>query len=292
MNKNIKNLFTEDVQKILTDESLTAIENDFNEKVNLNVETALLEQDELYAEKLKVLIGAIDKDHTTKLKRLVEALDKSSASKFMKIVKLYERDSKKDFVKFKKSLVDSVSSYLEEYLCETVGKADIAQAVKNTSAYNVLENMRKVLAVDSVMMKESVQEAVIDGKQQIDTLKEENAELKKQFKALYEQNQKAEVATLLESKISKFPEGKKGFIKKALEDKSLKFIQENFDYTVRLFDKQEKSKLQTLKEDALQKRTVRPDVVPFQKTEKVIEEKVNNGISGYLDTLSKTKGFK
>lgn len=290
MNKNLKNLFSEDVQKILTDESLAAIESAFNEKVQINVEAALLEQDDMYAEKLKVLIGAIDKDHTTKLKRLVEALDKSSAAKFVKIVKLYERDSKKDFVKFKKRLVESISSYLEEYLSETVGKQEIAKAVKNTSAYNVLENMRKVLAVDSVMMKESVQEAVIDGKNQIDLLKQENAELKKQFKALYEQNQRTEVAALLESKVSKFPEAKKNFIKKALEDKSAKFINENFDYAVRLFDKQEKSKLQILKEDALEKRVVKPDFVQPQKTEKVVEEKVNKNISGYLDVLNKTKG--
>jgi hypothetical protein len=294
MKKNLKNLFTEDVQKVLTDETLTAIEEAFDSKVNISVEAALLEQDEIYASKLETLIDAIDKDHTKKMKTLVEAVDKSNASKFVKIVKLYEKDSKVSAKKFKNALVESISAYLEEYLEESINKDDIAQAVKNKTAFNVLKNLQKVLAVDSIMMKESVQEAVIDGADKISKLEQENAELKKQFKALYEQNQRTEVISLIESKTSKFSESKKGFIKKALADKSVKFIEENFDYTVRLFDKQEKSKLQTLKEEAISKREVKPDFVPVQKNEKVIEEQVNNNDlkKGYLDVLSRGKGQK
>jgi hypothetical protein len=296
MKKNLKNLFTEDVQKVLTDETLTAIEEAFNEKVDLNVESALLEQDEIYAGKLKTLIDTIDKDHTKKMKRLIEAVDKSNASKLVKIVKLYERDSKVDAKRFKKTLIESISTYLDEYLKESINAEDFSQAVKNKTAFNVLKNLQKVLAVDSAMIKESVQEAVIDGADQIATLKKENVELKKQFKSLYEQNQRTEVGSLLESKVSKFPESKKNFVKKALGDKSVKFIEENFDYTVRLFDKQEKSKLQTLKEEAISKREVKPDFVPQPKIQKVVEEKVNNTNSNlkndYLAALSRGKGQK
>ena len=294
MKKNLKNMFTEDVQKVLTEETLTAIEEAFNDKVKLSVEAALLEQDEIYANKLQTLLDTLDKDRAKKLKRVVEAVDKANASKLVKIVKMYERASKVDAKKFKKTLVESISAYLDEFLKESIDQNDIKQAVKNKSAYKVLENLRQVFSVDYVMMKESVQEAVIDGKNQIDELKKENEELKKQFKALYEQNQKTEVAALLESKVSKFSEAKKGFIKKALGDKSVKFIEENFDYTVRLFDKQEKSKLQTLKEEALNNREHKPDVLPTPKTEKVIEEKVNNNTlkQDYLAALSRGKGQK
>lgn len=294
MNKNLKNLFTEDVQKVLTDETLNAIEGAFNDKVKLTVESALLEQDEVYASKLETLLNTLDKDRAKKLKIVVEAVDKSNASKLVKIVKMYERESKVDAKKFKKSLIESVSAYLDEFLKESVNHEDLAQAVKNKSAFKVLKNLQKVLAVDSVMMKESMQEAVIDGGDKISKLERENKELKTQFKALYEQNQKTEVGSLLESKISKFPESKKGFLKRALSDKSVKFIEENFDYTVRLFDKQEKSKLQTLKEDAINKREVKPDFVSAPKKEKVIEEKVNNNSlnQDYLNVLSRGKGTK
>jgi hypothetical protein len=289
----IKNLFTEDVQKILTEDSLNAIQEAFDAKVELNVETALQQQDDLYAEKLQTLITTIDKDHTAKMKRLVEAVDSNNASKLVKIVKLYERDSKRDAKKFKKQIVESVSAYLEEYLNEAVNAKDIAQAVKNKTAFNVLENLRNVLAVDSVMMKESVKDAVLDGKAQIDKLTQERNELASQFKALYEANQKTEVNMLLESKTSKLPEAKKNFIRKALEGKSAKFINENFDYTLRLFEKQEKEKLVTLKEQAINNRAVKPDVVPQQK---IVEEKVNNNNDThgdmYVDVLSKSWASK
>jgi hypothetical protein len=95
----------------------------------------------------------------------------------------------------------------------------------------------------------------------------------------------------LEAKTSKLPETKKNFLRKALQDKSLKFIEENFDYTLRLFEKQETSKLKVLKEEALQSRTVKPDVAPIQK---VVAEKVNNNDlqNDYLTALSRGKGIK
>ena len=292
MKKNLKNLFTEEVQKILSEDSLNAIEQAFNDKVQVSVDAELLEQDDVYSEKLQILINRLDLDRARKMKKLVEAVDKSNASKLVKIVKLYERQHNVDARKFKKLLVESISAYLDDYIGEALKSEDFSQAVKNRTAYTVLENLRKTLAVDSMLMKESVQEAVIDGKSKITELQKENAELKKQFKALYEQNQKSEVSVMLESKVSKFPETKKNFVKNALKDKSLKFIEENFDYAVRLFDKQEKSKLQTLKEDAMNKRQVKPDFVAPEKSEKVVTESVNNLTSEYLKVLSRSKGEK
>ena len=294
MKKNLKNLFTEDVQKVLTDETLTAIEEAFNDKVSMSVEAALLEQDDIYAEKLETLVNTLDTDRAKKLKKVVEAVDKSNASKLVKIVKMYERDSKVEAKKFKKVMVESISAYLDEFLKESVNQQDLAQAVKNKTAFNVLENLQKVLGVDTSVMNPEVQAAVVDGKTQLTKLQKENAELKKQFKLLYEQNQKTEVISLLESRVSKFSESKKGFLRKALSDKSVKFIEENFDYTARLFDKQEKSKLQTLKEDAINKREFKPDFISTHKKEKVIEEKVNNNslMNDYLNVMSRGKGVK
>ncbi len=291
MKKNLKNLFTEEVQKIISDETLTAIEEALNAKVELSVVAALEEQDTLYANKLEVLVDTLDKDRSKKMMKVVEAVDKNNASKLVKIVKMYERDSKVSAKKFKKTLVESISSYLDEYLAEALDKKDLETAVKNKTAFSVLENLRKVLAVDSVLMKESVQEAVIDGKTQITKLQKENSELAKQFKELYELHQKTEVNMFLESRTSKYPEAKKNFLKKALGDKTLKFIEENFDYTLRLFERQEKSKLQTLKEEAIQNRETKPDVAPQQK---VVEEKVNTNElqNEYLNVLSKGKGIK
>lgn len=176
---SLKNLLSEDVQNILSPESLDAIQEAFDKKVELSVEAALIEQDNLYAEKLETLVNAIDKDHTTKMKKLVEAVDKNNASKLVKLVKAFKRESVVESAKFKNQLVESISMYLDTYINEAIDKKDIEQAVKNKTAYNVLEKFRNALAVDSVLMKESVKDAVLDGKSQIDALQKENAELKK-----------------------------------------------------------------------------------------------------------------
>jgi hypothetical protein len=290
---SLKNLFSEDVQKILTEESLTAIQEAFESKVELAVEAALIEQDDQYAAKLKTLIITLDKDRTKKMRRVVEAVDKNNASKLVKVVKLYERDSKKDAKKFKNQVVETVSQFIDAYISEAVDQKDIAQAVKNKTAFNVLENLRGVLGVDVAMMNKSIKGAVMDGADKINTLKTENTQLKSKLSKISESYQKIEVKSLLEEKTSKLPETKKNFIRKALEGKSVKFINENFDYTLRLFDKQEKEKLVTLKEEAINNRSVKPDVVPKQK---IVTESLNNnsGTHGdmYINELSKTWGTK
>lgn len=287
MKKNKQNLFSEDVQKSLglSDESIKAIQEALESKVDLAVEAALAEQDEVYAVKLKSLMESVDKDRTIKMKKLMEAFDRDKTAKLVKIVKKYEREQQGDLVKFKKQLTESVSVFLEEFLTESFPKEDMEVAVKNKTAYNVLENLRRVLAIDSAVMKESVSDAIMQGKTELDKLRNENAQLKNNLQVLTEEKNKTQTKLFLEAKTSKYPETKKNFIKKALGDKTLKFIEENFDYTVRLFEKQEKKQLEAIKEDAIQNRKYKPD---FVKNEKIIEEKVNNDVEEndpYLNVL-------
>jgi hypothetical protein len=293
MKKNKQNLFSEDVQKSLglSDESVNAIQEALEAKVDLAVEAALVEQDEVYAVKLKSLMESVDKDRTIKMKKLMEAFDRDKTAKLVKVVKKYEREQQGDLLKFKKQLTESVSVFLEEFLNESFSKEDMEVAVKNKTAYNVLENLRRVLAIDSAVMKESVSDAIMQGKNELDNLRNENAKLKSNLKVITEEKNSTQTKLFLEGKTSKYPETKKNFIKKALGDKSLKFIQENFDYTVRLFEKQEKKQLEVIKEEAIQNRKHKPD---FVKNEKIIEEKLSNDVEEndpYLSVLQ-TMEFK
>jgi hypothetical protein len=197
----------------------------------------------------------------------------------------------KDAKKFKKMVVESINRYLEEYLNEAVEAQGIAQASKNTSAFRILENMRLALGVDVALMNKSIKGAVMDGKQKLDERDQKIAELESKLSKITESYSKMEVKALLEEKVSKLTQDKKNFVRKALQDKSVKFINENFDYTVRLFDKQEKHKLVTLKEEAIENRQVKPDVVP---TKKIIEESLNKDEHAdmYVTELSKTWGTK
>ena len=263
-----KQALPEQAEEVLTEDSVKAIETAIEEKIQLSVEAALTNQDELYSEKLQDLVGAIDKDHTNKLKRVVEAVDHNNANKLIKVVKRYENELTGRAGQFKDTLVESISDYLEEYLQESVPTQAIEEATKNRTAREVLGNLRKVLAVDSTLMSESVKEAVMDGKGQINELTSKVGELAKENAVLKEAYYKQNATLLLETRTANLPESKRSYLLKILSDKSPQFIKENFEYTAKLFDKKEKERLTVIKEEAYKKRKVKADAPRQQISEK------------------------
>jgi len=277
-------LLPESLKEVLTEENVSAIETAIKQKVELTVEAALANQDELYSEKLETLVAAIDKDHTSKLKRVVEAVDTNNANKLIKVVKKYEKDLNESASDFKETLVESISDYLEEYIDESIPQQAIEEATQNRTATEVLSNLRKVLAVDSSLMSESVKAAVVDGKTQIDSLTEQLNELKKENEVLKEGFMETKANLFLEQKTAKLPAQKRDYLVKVLGDKSPSFIEENFEYTARLFDKKEQERLEVIKEEAFDNRQVKADA----PVETISEEKreVRNP---YLEELHRMK---
>jgi hypothetical protein len=282
----VSTLITDEAKQVLTEESLQAIEDAFTAKLNLTVESALAQQDDLYAKKLEKLIGAIDKDHTTKLKRVVEAIDKDNSQKLVKVVKRYEAEINNDAKNFKETLVESISNYLEEFLDEAIPAEAINEATKNRTAREVLGNLRKVLAIDSALMSESVQDAVIDGKKQIDELAKKVEELTKENALIKESYSKTKSALILESKTSGLSDKKKEYIKRVLGDKTPKFIEENFDYTLRLFDKKEQERIDLIKEQAFNERKVKADAPIIRES---TQPKQSQDSNPYISELQRYK---
>tara|TARA_S200002703_G_scaffold137359_1_gene127092 strand:- start:263 stop:1111 length:849 start_codon:yes stop_codon:yes gene_type:complete len=280
-----KDLLPKELQDVLTEESVSVIETALKEKVELSVEAALTSQDELYAEKLEELVTRIDSDHTSKMQTVVEAVDKNNANKLVQVIKKYETELNEGASDFKEQLVESISSYIEEYIDEAMPVAAIEEATKNKTAYSVLTNLRSVLAVDSSLMSESVKEAIVDGKSQIDELKSEFNKIKQENEHLKEAYDKTSAKLVLEQKVSSYSDKKANYLKKVLSDKSAKFITENFEYTARLFDKKEKEQMAVIREEAISNRTVKADAP------KIVEEKVKPSTpeNPYLAGLDKMK---
>ena len=283
MNKEKANSLPEQAEQVMTEESVEAIETAIEEKIQLSVEAALTNQDELYADKLQELVSAIDKDHTSKLNRVVEAVDVNNANKLIQVVKKYENELTGSASQFKTTLVESISNYLEEYIEESVPTEAIEEATQNSTAREVLFNLRKVLAVDSSLMSESVKEAVVDGKTQIDELTAKVNKVEKENTLLKEAYNKQSATLILENKTSAMTGKKKEYLFKILSDKSPKFIKENFDYTAKLFDRKEKERISVIKEEAYTKRKVKTDA-PVQK----ISEKKKELHNPYLDELRRS----
>lgn len=273
-------------QNLLSEESLNEIETAFNNRVKIHVEQALTTQDELYAKKLESLLEAINTDHCAKLTKVVETIDKNNATKLVKVIEKYEKELNKGAGQFKNQLVESLSTYIDTYIEELIPAESFNEAVRNKQALTVLESLRKTLAVDSALMTESIKEAVIEGKQQIDEAKHqadtvvaENAMLKKEINTLQK-------SMFIESNTSKMSSNKKDYIKKILQEKDISFVKENFDYISKLYDKKEAEQTEVIKEQALNNRVVKHDAP------KVIAEqtaKKDPFINSYLTELGRVK---
>ena len=275
-------LLPESVKEVLSEESVLTIEEAIKDKLTLSVEAALASQDELYSEKLQELVEAIDKDHSAKLKRIVEAVDKSNAEKLVKIINKYEGEINGGAKEFKDTLVESISDYLEEYVDEVLPADAVLEATQNRTAMEVLNNLRNVLAVDSTLMSDSVKEAVLDGKTQITDLSEKLEKLERENALIKEAYNKTKADLLLESKTAKLPAKKAEYMQRVLGDKSPKFIEENFEYTARLFDKKETERVSVIKEEAFAQRKVKADAPVIVQEKKEVS-------NPYLDELNRMK---
>ena len=277
-------MLTDDVKQILSEESINAIQTAFQSKTDLLIEAALVEQDTLYAEKLEQLMTAIDVDHTKKLRKVVEAVDRSNAKKLLKVVNRYEAEINSKAKEFKTAIIESVSSYLEEYIDEAIPTEAILEATKNRTATTVLHNLRKVLAVDSALMSESVKGAVVDGKNQITELSDKVAKLTAENNIIKENYNKVKANLILENKTSHLSAKKKDYLKRVLGDKSPKFIEENFDYTLRLFERKDQERLNMIKEEAFDNRKVKADA-----PQEIQQESTTRFNNPYVDELQRFK---
>ena len=284
---DIKQILSEATNGTLNEEVLSEIENVFeskvSEKAQLHVESALVEQDELYTEKLKELVKKIDVDHTKKLERVVEAIDSDRANKLKMVIEKYESALNGEANGFQSQLIESISDYLDVYLEEKIPTESIQEAVKNTKAKKILEGLRNHLAVDSALEKESIKEAVIDGHNQINEASSKLESVANENAVLKEELDQIKSNLVLEQKTAGLDKKAQKYARKVLDGKSAEFINENFDYTMKLFKKKESNRLDMLKEEALSTRENVDRVVYEHTTGEVVEESSNP----YMDELSK-----
>jgi len=269
----ITDLLKEVGKDVLTEESLETIETVFNEAVEkkateraeLATEAALQVQDDEHSKKLEELLEAIDKDHAKKLEKVVEAVDADRSHKLKNVIRKYQTAISEEAGGLKETMVESVSDYLDSYITDTLPTETIEEATKNRRAFDVLSEIRKMLSVDMVLANESIREAVKDGKATIEESKKSLAEMTEYNSDLKIQLEGAQKELFLEKKLAGFDEKKAKFVRKTFADKELAFIEENFDYTVTMFDKKTEEALQVLKEEATKE-------CKAQEAEVVVEE--------------------
>jgi len=290
---DIKKQLKKVTKELLSEEALNEIQSSFEkaveEKAKVHVASALVKQDEDYANKLQNLLEAIDKDHTSKLQKVVKAIDVNHGEKLKAIVEKYQTALVNEAGSFKSNIINDVSTYLDAYVEEALPKAQIQEAVQNRRAQVVLEQIKEFLGVDSALAKKAVKSAIIDGKKQIDEANEKLEAVQKEHKVLVEKYNSVASDLILEKKTAGLSDKKKGYINRIMKGKSAEFINENFDYALNLFNKNESERLHELKESAIRKSVANEVDVP-----QIIEERVAPSrnveevqMNPYLKELSK-----
>ena len=269
---DITNLLKEATKDLLSEESLKAIaeavEKKAEEKVQLAVEAALVKQDEEYASKLEKVLEAIDADHTEKLDKIVGRIDETHAAKFqhalqsldethsvklVKLVKLYENALKNEAEQFKNTLVEQLSNYIDLYIDKAIPAEQIREATENARSRKIVNEVKRLVGLSDEFVNESIKEALLDGKKQIDEANSRVEEVQKQLKLVTEKAANAEKNLFLEKKLENFPVAKKEYMQRVLSEKSLSAIKENFEYVSEMYDKKESDEVETLKESTTPK---------------------------------------
>jgi hypothetical protein len=284
--------------ELLSDETLNSLEQAFNEsvdskvgeRVNLHVEKALVEQDEDHAAKLESLLEALDTDHTTKLNKVILAINENHAHKLKQVVSKYSTDVVEEASSFKADLVNKISNYLNLYIENTIPVEDIQEAVKNKKAAQQLTEMRKFLAVNFALSKDSIKDAIVDGKKQIQESKVESSKLVQENSDLKADLEASQRKALLSEKTRGLPTVKQSYITRVLGDKPLDFIEENFEYTLNMFEKTEEERVMEAKQAASRKRVAVDRPVQVRREPVLESASVTNADSdplGYMSELSK-----
>ena len=314
----IKNILSEQFKDLISEDTLNTIEEAFEqavtekskEKIQLESENVKQELDGHYTAKLEELVEKIDTDHSAKLKKLVEAIDTDHAVKLQKLVKgidkkhttmlkqvqeKYEGEINESAKMFQENLVDEISSYLDLYIDKTIPTEQISEAVKNIEAVNQIKQIRQIVGINEEFIDSEVKEALMDGKTTIDSLRGELNEALKSNTELELRANRAEATMILEKKTSDMPSAKRQFVTKLLRNKAPKYIEENFNYVVEMFERQTQDEVDEIKESVKNQFVKAPQVDRPQ----IIEEKqeFNNeiernsssseGVSGYLNEMKK-----
>lgn len=269
---SLKELLKESTKDMLSEDNLDKIQKLFDESVKVKVdkqladkkqvyvESALAKMDEDHANQLEKVLEDIDIDHTNKIKQVVEALENKHAHGLSQIVEKYQVGVKNEMTTFRENMLTKLDKFFDLVIEGAIPTEDVKAAVENTHYKKLFEHVSKLLNLGEITKNETVREGLLDAKNQIDTLKEQVKTLKTQNQKLVKESVKEESKKLLSEKCEGLTKSKKEYIFKVLGNKDSEFINENFDLTLNLYDENEDSNLEQLRQTA---------------KSKVIEEKID-----------------
>lgn len=292
---NIKDLLGNIDNSVLTEESKSQIcdvfETVLSEKVEAGVQartstavqTALEEQDDSHSKQLTKLLESIDVDHSDKLKKMVTRLDNDHTGKLKMVVEHYEGLLTTEAKVFTEGLQVDISNFLDLALDDLLPKDLLHEAVANTKATQKLQKIQELVSVDEAFISEHVREALEDGKAQIENLRGELNNVLKENVKLSTSRSKLGSELIIERKTHSLPDEKKLFVEQTFKGKSPEYIEENFDYALKMFERRESQVMKTAKAELLEESVATSVDTP--KEEPLMESVKNPVMSEYVSGL-------
>jgi len=296
--KNIEEILKSISNDVLTEEVKKTIAGTFNEAVDakvksqaqLLIEAELSKMDEDHTAKMKALLEAVDADHTNKFKIVVQKIDEAHTTKLQKIIEKYEKELKEGAESLRGELVQKMSNYLDLYLKDVIPDGQLTEAVENIRARKMLEEIKKIVAVDPEFINENFKEALTDGHNQIETLRKELNEKIQENVNINQTLINTKSQLILEQKTKDLPDNKKKYVAKLLEGKKPEEIEENFKFVLEMYEKDEAEKISDVKANATAKTQTVTKEIDAPKS--VIVESIKSGeevpadaVNSYLDAL-------
>lgn len=297
---NINEIMGNIKEEVLTEEAKSAIvqafneqvENGIKEKVELEVKAALVEQDELHTTKLEKLLEAIDEDHAAKLDMIIQKIDEDHSEKLKTMASKYEYILKEDAEEFKSDLITKMSSYLDMKVKELIPLEAIKEACENTRARKLIDEVKKILVIDSAYFNKTIKEAVNEGKETIDSLQEDLKSALKENVKLQQQLMLIESKSVLDEVTKDLTKEKATYVRKMLKEKSPEYIKENVDYILNLYEESLKDQVFNAADVASKKTKVITENVdvPEMKKTVITESTKKEDIDDYLKSLQGLDG--
>jgi len=289
-------VLTEDSKKMLAEAFEDAVKVAVAERMELEVGDALQKLDEDHSVKLEQLLEAIDADHTQKLVAVLEKIDVDHTEKLQFLINKHDKIMKEDAKSFKESLISQLSNYIELYVEKSIPRDELKEAVENKRAQKMLGQMKQIMALDDGYISETIKEAVADGRKTIDSLKQELNEAIKQNIQVTQSLKVKSTELMLEKNTAGLVKEKKQYVMRMLKDKDPEYITENFDYVVKMFDKDEDAQRELVTEAATKAtKTIREKVdTPARKetlTESAAPAPEGEGVGGYLNAMKRQDRF-
>lgn len=243
--KNIADMLPKVIVENLSEESLSALKDEFENLVEskvaerLAVATAAAEAalDEEVNKQTTELIHKIEEAHKIGLEKVVNHLNEKYESNIAKVRNYYKNQLGREALKFKNQLVESVSKYIDARVDKFIPYNEVKAAVKNDSAMKVLESFKEILNVNEATGNASIRSAIMEGHQMLQDAKAQAEQAINEKVAVQKQLDEMAESYAFERNISQLDEDQKNFAIRMAKKAGVAYVNENMGYIFNLYEK-------------------------------------------------------